>query len=329
MPGSWIILSATPSMTSKKCKALDEPIIAAALPTKKTAGSTQSREHRIENEVTTCYSENTEINSTVDMDWRMLSDKDYEMLLVWRHTDSFKMPKNKADCPKNLEKSSDKDKTAICWQDWFIAMLKKFTISVTNHISYLCKMFISHYHSLHQTGEGVQAGVDAANIYVVILKDFPWYDDLYAIWNGIPNFTAKLTNLQPGKSHNGMPHPTAIPPDKDISMWDGDELDEGVGMDKEEVVSSKVVNQGVAQKGKRKNKHQTITSAKPVSNSCILHFIASKWITQPYYLSDIIWHHVQFIQQQQRSDGIGSHRLAISMEKNHCLVIKMKHIDDE
>ena len=29
------------------------------------------------------------------------------------------------------------------------------------------------------------------------------------------------------------------------------------------------------------------------------------------------------------SDGIGSHHLAISMEKNHCLAMKIKHIDDE
>ncbi|KAI9459797.1 hypothetical protein HD554DRAFT_2041814 [Boletus coccyginus] len=154
-PGSWIILSATPSTTSKKRKALDEPTTAAAPPTKKTAGSTQSREHRIENEIDTettimslltanarstppsvskssllwhvptelllliaseldqeslrvlsqtCrrlldvaatrYLENVGINGTIDMDWRMLSDKDCEMLLVWRRTDSFKMPKN-------------------------------------------------------------------------------------------------------------------------------------------------------------------------------------------------------------------------------------------
>ncbi|KAI9462590.1 hypothetical protein HD554DRAFT_2041167 [Boletus coccyginus] len=177
-PGSWIILSATPSTTSKKRKALDEPTTAAAPPTKKTAGSTQSREHRIENEIAgpstskdsptlteqalipekrlrrhettimslltanarstppsvskssllwhvptellllitseldqeslrvlsqTCrrlldvaatrYLENAGINGTIDTDWRMLSDKDCEMLLVWRCTDSFKMPK--------------------------------------------------------------------------------------------------------------------------------------------------------------------------------------------------------------------------------------------
>ncbi|KAI9459801.1 hypothetical protein HD554DRAFT_2041818 [Boletus coccyginus] len=177
-PGSWIILSATPSTTSKKRKALDEPTTAAAPPTKKTAGSTQSREHRIENEIAgpstskdsptlteqalipekrlrrhettimslltanarstppsvskssllwhvptelllliaseldqeslrvlsqTCrrlldvaatrYLENAGINGTIDTDWRMLSDKDCEMLLVWRRTDSFKMPK--------------------------------------------------------------------------------------------------------------------------------------------------------------------------------------------------------------------------------------------
>ncbi|KAI9458048.1 hypothetical protein HD554DRAFT_2331143 [Boletus coccyginus] len=204
---------------------------------------------------------------------------------------------NKADHPENLEKPSGKDKTAICavvaqlifgqdpeWQDRFVSMPKKFTISVTNCISYLRKTFVSHYRSLHQTGEGVQAGVDAANIHVAILKDFPWYDDLYAIWNGIPNFTAKLTNSQPGKScsvdflkliapakktvpvnqqtpspaaqvvhaTDGTPHPAAVPPDEDINMWDGDELDEGVGMDEEEVVPSKVVNQGGAQKGKRK-----------------------------------------------------------------------------
>ena len=30
-----------------------------------------------------------------------------------------------------------------------------------------------------------------------------------------------------------------------------------------------------------------------------------------------------------RSDCIGSHHLAISMEKNHCLVMKIKQIDDE
>ncbi|KAI9570035.1 hypothetical protein HD554DRAFT_2246648 [Boletus coccyginus] len=210
---------------------------------------------------------------------------------------SHTLPTNKADCPENLEKPSSKEKTAICavvvqlifgqdpeWQDWFVAMPKKFTISVTNCISYLHKTFIFHYRSLHQTGEGVQAGMDAANIHVTILKDFPWYDDLYAIWNGIPNFTAKLTNSQPGKScsadflkliaptkktipvnqqmsplaaqvahaTDGTPHPTAVPPDEDISMWDGDELNEGVGMDEEEVMPSKVVNQGVAQKGKHK-----------------------------------------------------------------------------
>ena len=120
-------------------------------------------------------------------------------------------------------------------------------------------------------------------MHITILKDFPWYDDLYAIWNGIPNFTVKLMNSQPGKScstdflklvapakktisvdqqvstpatqavhaTDGMPQPTASPPDEDISMWNGDELAEDIEMD-EEVMPSKVINQGVAQKGKQK-----------------------------------------------------------------------------
>ncbi|KAF9226194.1 hypothetical protein BS17DRAFT_776861 [Gyrodon lividus] len=38
-----------------------------------------------------------------------------------------------------------------------------------------------------------------------ILKEFPWYDDLYRILNRISNFTAKITTWQPDKSR-GVNH---------------------------------------------------------------------------------------------------------------------------
>jgi hypothetical protein len=34
----------------------------------------------------------------------------------------------------------------------------------------------------------------------LIFKEFPWYNNLYSIWNRIPNFTTKITISQPGKS---------------------------------------------------------------------------------------------------------------------------------
>lgn len=64
-------------------------------------------------------------------------------------------------------------------------------------------MFLQHYCTLHQTGQGVQLGTDVDNLCTAILREFPWYDDLYAIWNGIPNFTTKLMNSQPGQPHGG------------------------------------------------------------------------------------------------------------------------------
>ncbi|KAF8833820.1 hypothetical protein BDN67DRAFT_1017145 [Paxillus ammoniavirescens] len=52
--------------------------------------------------------------------------------------------------------------------------------------------------------------------------EFPWYDDLFGIWNGIPNFTAKITTSQPGTSR-GANHLKLVatrrkatpPPDED------------------------------------------------------------------------------------------------------------------
>ena len=42
--------------------------------------------------------------------------------------------------------------------------------------------------------------MDAANnLHATILKEVPWYDDLYTIWNGISNFNTKLMNAQPEK----------------------------------------------------------------------------------------------------------------------------------
>jgi len=80
------------------------------------------------------------------------STEQTDTLVAWltSHTANCNIlfSQNKADCPKNLEKPSGKDKTAICavlaqfifgqnpeWQDQFAAMPKKFMMSVTNHIS--------------------------------------------------------------------------------------------------------------------------------------------------------------------------------------------------
>ncbi|KIK74625.1 hypothetical protein PAXRUDRAFT_97988, partial [Paxillus rubicundulus Ve08.2h10] len=128
------------------------------------------------------------------------------------------------------DKPSAKDKTGIHniiaqhifvpsqeWAEHYTKVPKKFGVCVSNHISYLRKAFIKHYGKLNQTGQGVLPGDGAANaigivyftFYLVYLtdypielvcKEFPWYDDLFRIWNGIPNFTAKITTSQPGKS---------------------------------------------------------------------------------------------------------------------------------
>ncbi|KAI9568418.1 hypothetical protein HD554DRAFT_2038961 [Boletus coccyginus] len=80
------------------------------------------------------------------------SVKQMDTLVAWlkSHTADCNVlfSQNKVNCPENLEKPSGKDKTTICavlaqlifsqdleWQDQFAAMPKKFTMSVTNHIS--------------------------------------------------------------------------------------------------------------------------------------------------------------------------------------------------
>ncbi|KIK93240.1 hypothetical protein PAXRUDRAFT_97891, partial [Paxillus rubicundulus Ve08.2h10] len=79
------------------------------------------------------------------------------------------------------------------WAEHYTNAPKKFGICVSNCISYLCKVFIKHYGKLNQTGQGVLPGDVAENAIELVCKEFPWYDDLFRIWNGIPNFTAKIT----------------------------------------------------------------------------------------------------------------------------------------
>ncbi|KAF9232468.1 hypothetical protein BU15DRAFT_67428 [Melanogaster broomeanus] len=119
---------------------------------------------------------------------------------------------NKGDRDLN-NKPSAKDKTGIHdiiaqhifktdqhWAEQYSKSPKKFGVCVSNRISYLRKAFIKHHGSLGQTGHGIQPGDGAVNPLAHVLKEFPWYNDLFGIWNGIPNFTAKITTSEPGKS---------------------------------------------------------------------------------------------------------------------------------
>ncbi|KAF9235098.1 hypothetical protein BU15DRAFT_65173 [Melanogaster broomeanus] len=147
---------------------------------------------------------------------------------------------NKGDQDHLTGKPSAKDKTGIHeiitkhifemdedWAQQYTNSPKKFSTCVSNRISYLRKTFIKHYSKLNQTGQGVQPGDGAVNSHELVLKDFPWYNELYGIWNGIPNFTAKITTSQPGKSR-GASHLKLIathgkgtpPPDES----DGDDV---------------------------------------------------------------------------------------------------------
>ncbi|KIK74634.1 hypothetical protein PAXRUDRAFT_19675 [Paxillus rubicundulus Ve08.2h10] len=88
-------------------------------------------------------------------------------------------------------------------------------------------MFIKHYRKLNQTGQGVLPSDGAANAIELVCKEFPWYDDLFGIWNGIPNFTAKVTTSQPGKLHGAnhlkliATHRKAVPPPDEDDGGDG------------------------------------------------------------------------------------------------------------
>ncbi|KAF9231800.1 hypothetical protein BU15DRAFT_81971 [Melanogaster broomeanus] len=93
-------------------------------------------------------------------------------------------------------------KMDIEWTQQYATSPKKFSTCVGNRISYLHKVFVKHYTKLNQTGQGIWPGDGAMNLHKLILKDFPWYNDLYGIWNGIPNFTTKIMTSQPGKSRD-------------------------------------------------------------------------------------------------------------------------------
>ncbi|KIK77521.1 hypothetical protein PAXRUDRAFT_76514, partial [Paxillus rubicundulus Ve08.2h10] len=129
--------------------------------------------------------------------------------------------KNKRDLADHAtDKPSAKDKTGIhdiiakCifemdaeWAQQYVTSPKKFSTCVGNHISYLHKVFVKHYTKLNRTGQGIQPGDGAMNLHSIyfklltfVPKDFPFYNNLYGIWNGILNFTTKFTMSQPGKS---------------------------------------------------------------------------------------------------------------------------------
>ncbi|KIK90912.1 hypothetical protein PAXRUDRAFT_150860, partial [Paxillus rubicundulus Ve08.2h10] len=109
-------------------------------------------------------------------------------------------------------------KTDQHWAEQYLKSPKKFGVCVSNCISYLRKTFIKHHGSLGQTGHGIQPGDGAINPLTQVLKEFPWYNDLFGIWNGIPNFTAKITTSEPGKSRSAnhlklvATHSKATPP---------------------------------------------------------------------------------------------------------------------
>ncbi|KAF9233131.1 hypothetical protein BU15DRAFT_80442 [Melanogaster broomeanus] len=101
-------------------------------------------------------------------------------------------------------KPSAKDKTGIHeiiakhifemdedWAQQYTNSPKKFSTCVSNRISYLRKTFIKHYSKLNQTGQGVQPGDGAVNSHELVLKDFPWYNELYGTVDSDITHTAR------------------------------------------------------------------------------------------------------------------------------------------
>ncbi|KAF8833424.1 hypothetical protein BDN67DRAFT_1017573 [Paxillus ammoniavirescens] len=122
---------------------------------------------------------------------------------------------NKGHCDSN-DKPSTKDKTGI--HD-----------IITQHVFGHSQEWAEHYAKAPKKFGicGILPGDGAANAIELVCKEFLWYNDLFGIWNGIPNFTAKIMTSQPGKSHGAnhlkivATHRKATPPPDEDDGGDG------------------------------------------------------------------------------------------------------------
>ncbi|KAF9237992.1 hypothetical protein BU15DRAFT_75600 [Melanogaster broomeanus] len=145
---------------------------------------------------------------------------------------------NKGDQDHLTGKPSAKDKTGIHeiiakhifemdedWAQQYTNSPKKFSTCVSNRISYLRKAFIKHYSKLNQTGQGVQPGDGAANSHELVLKDFPWYNDLYGA-SHLKLIATHGKGTPPPDESDGYDVPPEDPtaPENDVNMeWEGGE----------------------------------------------------------------------------------------------------------
>ncbi|KAH7902763.1 hypothetical protein BJ138DRAFT_1121136 [Hygrophoropsis aurantiaca] len=110
-----------------------------------------------------------------------------------------------------IDKPSGKDKNTIHevianhifsndsqWAATYDSLPAKFSTSVSNRINYLRKKFLNQRTELNQTGQGVTPADNTDNPTALATKEFPWYNDLLSIWNGMPNFTPKVVTSRAG-----------------------------------------------------------------------------------------------------------------------------------
>ncbi|KAG1745046.1 uncharacterized protein EDB91DRAFT_1246556 [Suillus paluster] len=114
------------------------------------------------------------------------------------------------------DRPSGKDKSQICsviaqvifqhhakYGSEYANSHKKFRDSVNNHITSLKNKYKPLKAKFTATGAGVVPLDDASakNLQEEVCREFPWYNELDAIWHSNPSFAAKTTLSKPGIDH--------------------------------------------------------------------------------------------------------------------------------
>ncbi|KAK0234659.1 hypothetical protein EDD85DRAFT_742218, partial [Armillaria nabsnona] len=79
----------------------------------------------------------------------------------------------------------------------------RFSWSTQQQFARLKKQYQRHVRKLKDTGGGVLPEDEAANVIEKIRNEWPFWDDLHAIWRELPNYNpVRISNAEGGQNHS-------------------------------------------------------------------------------------------------------------------------------